>query len=99
MSQDELVYATLISTKKLGVPATTNTLTDSNGNQLNSGGSKIAASANGAIAHGYGGTLTPTVINTTLTVAGSVIWGTIGNTNATITMSAAGAFTAQALLV
>lgn len=81
------------------VAATTTNWTDANANQINSGGAKIAASANGAIAHGYAGTLTPTVINTTLTVAGSVIWGTIGTANATITMSAAGAFTAQAQLV
>ena len=81
------------------IAATTNNWTDTNANQINSGGGKIAASANGAIAHNYAGTLTPTLINTMLTVAGTVIWGTIGTANATITMSAAGAFVAQALLV
>jgi hypothetical protein len=81
------------------VAATTNKWTDGNANQINSGGSKISASANGAVAHGYAGTLTPTLINTMLGTAGTVIWGTIGTANATITMSAAGAFIAQALLV
>lgn len=81
------------------VAATTNNWTDLNNNQINSGGTKIAASANGAVAHTYAGTLTPTLINTMLTVAGTVIWGTIGTSNATITMSAAGPFVAQAQLV
>lgn len=86
-------------TFKPNVAMTTNNVVDLNANQLNSGGGKIAASANGAINHNYGGTLTPTLINTMLTVAGTVIWGTIGNTQATITMSVAGAFVAQAMLV
>lgn len=81
------------------VAATTNNWTDANANQINSGGTKISASANGAIAHTYAGTLTPTIINTMLTVAGTVIWGTIGTANATITMSVAGAFIAQAQLI
>lgn len=81
------------------IAATTNNWTDANANQINSGGTKISASANGAIAHTYAGTLTPTLINTMLTVAGTVIWGTIGTANATITMSAAGAYIAQAQLV
>lgn len=99
MAQDSLVVADTVTTRKIGVAATTNTLVDSNANQINSGGTKIAASANGAIAHGYAGGGTPTLINTMLTVAGSVIWGTIGAANGTITMSVAGAFVAQAQLV
>lgn len=107
-NNDVADYSGATAVRKLGptstklqdnVAATTNNWTDSNGNQVNSGGGKIAASANGAIAHNYAGSLTPTLINTMLSVAGTVIWGTIGNTNATITMSSAGAFVAQALLV
>lgn len=81
------------------VAFSTNNFKDKNNNQVNSGGAIITAAVSGAIAHNYAGTLTPTCIWTMLTVAGTVIWGTIGTANATITMSAAGTFTAQALLV
>ncbi len=50
------------TTLKDNVAASTTNWVDSNSNQINSGGAKIAASANGAIAHGYAGTLTPTVL-------------------------------------
>ncbi len=86
------------TTLKDNIAATTTNWTDTNANQINSGGGIISASTNGAKAHNYAGTLTPTLINTTLTSAGTVIWGTIGTANATITMSAAAAFTAQAIL-
>lgn len=86
------------TTLKDAIAASTNNWVDNNGNQMNSGGAIISASTNGAKAHNYAGTLTPTLINTMLTVAGTVIWGTIGTANATITMGAAGAFTAQAIL-
>lgn len=86
------------TTLKDNIAATTTNWIDSNANQINSGGAIISASTNGAKAHGYAGTLTPTLINTMLGTAGTVIWGTIGTANATITMSAAGAFTAQAIL-
>lgn len=82
----------------LFVAGTTGNITDSNANQINSG-SKITGSTNTAVNHNYAGTLTPTIILTMLTVAGNVIWGSIGATQATITMSAAGAYVAEALLI
>lgn len=93
VTADEAVNLT-----KIAQPMTTNTVVDSNGNQVNSG-SKFTGSTSGAVNHNYAGGGTPTFVDVVLTVAGTVTATAIGATQATITLGTAGAYVGYAQLI